>query len=122
MQGRANHSLQSQTRLSAYLGATEDEQAYPQTVWVTVTIQFAEPPIACHSDQLNDAVDYAEITKAMQTVCSQRQFCLIEHLAQGLFNRVGTFLSAGTNLTLELAKTPPAASIDWARYRIDGAV
>jgi dihydroneopterin aldolase len=122
MQGRASHSLQTQTRLSVHLGVSQDEQAHPQTVWVTATIQFTEPPIACHSDKLNDALDYAEISKAMQVVCSKRAFCLIEHLAQSLFNRISTFLSAGTGLALELSKTPPAASIDWARYCINGTV
>lgn len=68
-------------RISAYIGAHDDELAAPQTVFADIRLSV-EADEAVRSDNLVDTVDYAVLASAIvHKTCAGRVFHLIEHLA-----------------------------------------
>jgi dihydroneopterin aldolase len=63
------------------LGCTPDEQLNPQEVRISFELRFQEPPGACLSDQLEDTLCYASLSKAIQSYCTSTHFKTIEKIA-----------------------------------------
>ncbi|MFO7936067.1 MAG: dihydroneopterin aldolase [Kiritimatiellia bacterium] len=63
------------------IGIREWERTNPQNVNISLTLytDFAE---ACHTDDISDTVDYADIKKEIMTKVEKSSFRLIESLAQ----------------------------------------
>lgn len=63
-----------------HLGCSEEEQAYVQPVEFTIKIDFLKPVLGCETDQLNDSIDYVEMTEKIKKISTSKKFQLIEHL------------------------------------------
>ncbi len=89
------------------LGCTVEERADPQGVELDVAVRFAEPPPGCATDELVDTVDYCDLIEAARSLCAEREFKLIEHLAAELQARLRRHLPASTELWLRITKLHP---------------
>jgi dihydroneopterin aldolase len=94
-------------RLRVRLGCGERERATPQGVALGLSIRFAEPPPACHSDRLEETVCYAELAEAATKCCAGREFRTIEHLAHQIWQALLPLLPPGAVLGLRVTKLRP---------------
>ncbi len=99
-------------RLDVRLGCSEAERATPQAVDLDVAVRFADLPVACESDALEDTLCYAELIEAARAACAGREFHLVERLAHELFGRLRTLVPPGADLWLRATKLrPPVAGL-----------
>lgn len=63
------------------IGIYEREKRVPQTLQLDLEIALPNSR-ACQSDDINDALDYAEVAQHIQTVLSEGHFSLLETLAE----------------------------------------
>ena len=89
------------------LGHTASERATPQAVMLSVTVRFAQAPVACHSDRLEDTVCGAELCAALSAVCEAGELALVEHLAERLYAAARSLVPASARVRLELTKLAP---------------
>lgn len=95
------------------LGYSEEEQRVRQPVQFTLDLKFAEALAACGSDQLQDTVDYVELTQIITAVATMKHYHLVEHLNQQVLNDLIIYLkskgiSAGIKLSVHKLKVPIA--------------
>ena len=76
-------------KIETLIGVYEWEKRVPQTLQIDLEIALPNSR-ACQSDDIDDALDYSEIVRHLQTVLTSRHFNLIEalaeHIAQILLN------------------------------------
>jgi len=94
-------------RLDVRLGCSAAERAVPQPVDLDVAVRFAELPIACASDKLEDAICYVDLIDAARAACAGREFQLVERLAHELFGRLRPLVPPGAGLWLRATKLRP---------------
>lgn len=70
------------------IGCAAEERLNPQPVEVDLTIRFHTPPRGMTTDRIEDTVCYDALVSAIKRVVLDREFSLIEHLA----NEIGTSL------------------------------
>jgi 7,8-dihydroneopterin aldolase/epimerase/oxygenase len=92
---------------TARLGHEAAERAQPQEVVMSVTVEFASPPAACHSDRLEDTLCGAELCAALARVCQSGEYALIEHLAERLHAAARALAPPGARVEIELTKVAP---------------
>lgn len=73
--------LISDLRIWVHLGCGEEEKIHPQLVAVNIELIFGEMPEAIFSDNIEHAACYLVISNAIQDLCKQRRFNLIEHMS-----------------------------------------
>jgi len=68
-------------KIITLIGIYEREKRVPQTLQLDLEIAL---PIsrACQSDDINDALDYAQVAQHIQSVLSEGHFSLLEALAE----------------------------------------
>ena len=88
------------------IGATTHERSAPQEIELNLCIIFASTPQACHSDNISDAICYANLTDLIRKFCLNREFHLIEHLGFSLHQYIKTLLSVDDQLKLQILKHP----------------
>jgi len=99
--------------LEVRLGWGAEERARPQRVALAVSIEFAEPPLACGSDDLTDTVCYADLIDRARQLAASRDFRLIEHLAALLATELRRPLPAGARMRIRVTKlNPPVEDLD----------
>lgn len=62
------------------IGVSERERACPQTVWVTIELEFDFPAV----DELGATIDYVELANRVKSFCAGRTWKLIETMAVDL--------------------------------------
>jgi 7,8-dihydroneopterin aldolase/epimerase/oxygenase len=76
-------------KLTTLIGVYEWEKRVPQTLLLDLEIGLPNQR-ACHSDDIADALDYADIARHIQCLLASRHFHLLEalaeHIAQILLN------------------------------------
>lgn len=106
-------------RIPARLGVTEAERAAPQPVEISLRLYFAQPP-ACTGDDHAAFVDYHALSTQLSAMVVEREFRLIEYMAQQLFDHARAYLerhrAVEVKLWLKLTKCAPAVE-----YLQDGA-
>lgn len=70
-------------RTRVRLGCTEGERAFPQVVRLDIRVT-SDVEDAVRSDDVADAVDYAQIAERMHALCAERQWRLLETMAVDL--------------------------------------
>lgn len=70
-------------RLKCRIGVTDEERREPQEVVADVSL-FAGLERAGASDDLNDTLDYIEATQRISEFAFNREFKLLESLAEGI--------------------------------------
>jgi len=68
-------------RVETLIGVYEWEKHVPQTLQIDLEIALPDSR-ACETDDIRDALDYAEVAKHLQTVLSDGHFSLLETLAE----------------------------------------
>ena len=79
----------SQLELEMSVGAYEWEKQVKQSMFVDITL-FSSTKAAGKSDDLADAVDYAEVAQRIKTLAQEQHFELIEFLAESIASRILT--------------------------------
>ncbi len=99
--------------MQVHLGCSAEERADPQAVELDVAVRFAELPRGCESDELVDTVDYCGLIEAARSLCAEREFKLIEHLAAELRARLCAQLPGASELWLRITKLhPPVVDLE----------
>ena len=93
--------------MQVHLGCSVEERADPQAVELDVAVRFAELPRGCETDELRDTVDYCVLIEAARSLCAEREFKLIEHLAAELKARLREQLPGASELWLRVTKLHP---------------
>ncbi|MBV8081925.1 MAG: dihydroneopterin aldolase [Candidatus Eremiobacteraeota bacterium] len=69
------------------IGASEQERMQPQSVDMDLELEVDGGP-AARSDDLNDAVDYAQVCASCERVAANRSFALLEALGAACLDAV----------------------------------
>lgn len=100
-------------RVWVSLGCTPEERAQFQAVDIGIQLNFKTLPKACHSDKLSETICYAELITAIQTLCANQAFQLIEHLAYCVHKQIIPFLNDQINVAVKVIKiAPPVAGMN----------
>lgn len=70
-------------KVTTLIGIYEWEKRVPQTLQIDLDIALPDSR-ACQTDNIKDALDYADIAQHLQTVLSDGHFSLLETLAEHL--------------------------------------
>lgn len=68
-------------KVTTLIGIYEREKRVPQTLQLDLDIALPNSR-ACYSDDINDALNYADVARHIQTVLSEGHFSLLETLAE----------------------------------------
>jgi len=68
-------------KVDTLIGVYEWERLVPQTIQIDLDIALPNSK-ACQSDNITDALDYADIVKHLKEVLASRHFNLLEALAE----------------------------------------
>src|SRR3989339_2083005 len=68
-------------KVTTLIGIYEWEKRVPQTLQIDLDIALPDSR-ACQTDDIKDALDYAEVAEHLQTVLSDGHFSLLETLAE----------------------------------------
>ena len=68
-------------KVTTLIGVYEWEKRVPQTLQLDLDIALPDSR-ACETDNIKDALDYAEVAQHIQTVLSNGHFSLLETLAE----------------------------------------
>ena len=68
-------------KVTTLIGIYEWEKRVPQTLQIDLDIALPDSR-ACQTDNIKDALDYADIAQHIQTVLSEGHFSLLETLAE----------------------------------------
>ena len=74
-------------KLSARHGVLEREKLNPQEFIIDIAFEY-DASAAAESDDISQAVNYAQVSKTAYTVCSQNSFDLLETLSQEIAFRI----------------------------------
>ena len=89
------------------LGCSADERLDPQPVEIDLTIRFETPPRGMVTDRLEDTVSYDALVNAIKEVASDREFSLIEHLANEIFTSLRSIVGSEHQLRVTVRKVSP---------------
>jgi dihydroneopterin aldolase len=73
----------------AGIGVTQAERTIRQRLSIDVEL-FTDTSIPARTDSLRDAIDYAQVATTVETVCGERDYHLIETVAENIASRVLT--------------------------------
>ena len=94
-------------------GVTEEERIVPQPIAVNATLDYplSSFPQAANTDQLSQAIDYAQVVEQITTVGTGSPYQLLETMAERMIERIfETFPTS--RVRLEVKKThPPVKNI-----------
>jgi len=68
-------------KVTTLIGIYEREKIVPQTIQIDLDIALPNSR-ACQTDDINDALDYADVAQHIQMVLSEGHFSLLETLAE----------------------------------------
>ena len=82
----------SDLRLWVYLGCSSEEKHLKQPISIDINLLFAKAPTAIATDDLVDAVCYAQLTELAKLAAAEKKYNLIEHLAAKIHQAITTEL------------------------------
>ena len=89
------------------IGCSLEERGNPQPVEIDLTIRFQTPPRGMVTDRLEDTVCYEGLVGAIKEVVSNREFSLIEHLANEILTSVRSIVESEDELRVTVRKVSP---------------
>lgn len=107
--------------LQVALGWTASERSVLQPVAVDIEIDFAKMPVACGSDELDSTICYDQLSQKINRHVSNKEFKLLEYLAQDIFELVCSCLSEQDGLSVTVAKDPPMDNLMRAGFTLKRA-
>jgi dihydroneopterin aldolase len=72
-------------RTALYIGVHEWEKQAPQTIQLDLEIGLPHSR-ACHSDNVNDTIDYGRVVTRIEEVFAVQRFALVEAVAERVAN------------------------------------
>ena len=96
----------NQLELTLHLGWPENEILKKQTVLLDIEIQFAKPPIACISDQLDDTLCYSKLIQLIRDHILPKHFHLIEHLSYSIYQLIKPLVPNPSKMIVHITKHP----------------
>lgn len=109
----------SSMRYEGFVGATEEERAFPQMLEVDLVVE-ADLAAASMSDRLADTIDYGPLVSLTERIVEQGRFTLLEGLAGALASAVLEASPAASAVTVRVRKlaVPLDVSMDHAEVEI----
>lgn len=98
--------------LPVLLGWLPEERSQAQTVKIDIQIHFRQPPQACTTDDLMDTFCYDSLIRAIKTKTADREFRLIEYLAQEIFQICKNNLLPDLTIGVRVTKKPPILNVN----------
>lgn len=92
--------------LSIYLGWSSKERKKRQTILADIDLYFFTPPIACLTDNLDDTLCYASLIKDIRAETTAKEFHLVEHFGQYLFQLIQQRVSDKAKISISITKHP----------------
>jgi dihydroneopterin aldolase len=92
--------------LNVNLGWRHKERRQEQAVLLDVAIDFAKPPKASKTDQLEDTICYATLIEDVHNHLSEKKYKLIEHLSYDIYHIIKMRLPPKSNVTVRITKYP----------------
>ena len=96
--------------LSVNLGWPQGERVKQQTVTIDVTIRFANIPLACTTDHLEDTYCYDTLIAAIKNQLAPRHFRLLEHLGHEIYTIVKQTVTAA-RVQVRVVKKPAIVNL-----------
>ena len=93
----------SNLALNVRIGVTDEEQALPQRLTVSLTLYPARPFSELH-DRIEETINYANVCAVVRELASGSPRCLIETLAEDIAAGVLAGFAACSTLDVELRK------------------
>ena len=104
-------------RVQARVGVTAAERQVGQ--WLDVSAEVAyDLAAAGRSDDISETISYAEIARIIHDAATERQFMLLEALAESMAQRLMVELGAA-EVRLRLLKRPPPMPIPVAAAGVE---
>ena len=100
---------------SCRIGVTESEQATPQTVWIDLELTI-DARRAAASDDVRDAVDYAELVRSVKELVEGKSYSLLETVAEDVASLV--LQRFGTSHVFVRVKKRALPGMDYAAVEI----
>jgi dihydroneopterin aldolase len=76
-------------------------------VALDIAIRFSEPPPACKTDKLSDAICYDALMASVREFVGGKEFLLLEKLSYDLFQLIKAQLPESAKLWLQTTKVKP---------------
>jgi dihydroneopterin aldolase len=93
--------------LPVRLGCSAEERLDPQPVEIDVTVRFEAPPRGMITDRLEDTVSFDALVQTIKEVVLDREFSLIEHLANEIFTSLRSVVGPDHELRITVRKVSP---------------
>ncbi len=101
-----------QAHFEVRLGCYAEERAQPRDAELDLRIWFAERPLGCSTDRLEDVVCYAELVEAVERAVAGKEFHLVERLTVVIYEALKPLLPHDARLWVRLRKVhPPVAAL-----------
>ncbi|MBQ4481134.1 MAG: dihydroneopterin aldolase [Victivallales bacterium] len=104
-------------RCSAHIGCEETERVNAQTLFVTATVAL-DTRDAARTDDLEQTVNYSQLSKKLMRICEESTCRLLETLAQHLADACLAAASRISSATIEIQKPAGVKHADYASIRI----
>ncbi len=102
----------NQLTLPILIGVEQEERVIRQDISFYISINFENMPKSCKTDDISDAICYANFVEKIEEFCLNKEFHLIEHLGSSLHQYLKTaLLSTNDKLYLKVCKTPPIEKV-----------
>ena len=102
----------NQLTLPILIGVEREERVIRQDISFYISINFENMPKSCKTDDISDAICYANLVEKIQLFCLNKEFHLIEHLGNSLHQHLKTaLLNTEDKLYLKVCKTPPIEKV-----------
>lgn len=92
--------------LQVNLGWRRQERKQEQAILLDIDLTFPKVPKACKTDDLNDAICYAELAKCIQKSLADKDFKLVEHLAYHIYHTIKPNVPIKTKIAVRVTKYP----------------
>jgi FolB domain-containing protein len=101
----------NQLVLKLHIGVEELERLNTQEIECNLDLCFSNPPLACQSSNIQDAVCYADLVEVINEFCLGKEFILIEELCFSMHQHLKKHLPDNVKLKLQICKRPPLDQI-----------
>ncbi len=105
-------------RVDCVVGVYEHERAAPQPVLFDIALDY-DFAAAAGSDAIDDAVDYDGAAAAVITLVQERQFALLESMAEAVAARLLALMPTVRTVRLEIRKPEAVAAASCSFVRVE---
>lgn len=104
--------------IAVKLGVTALERDLPQMVSLDIKLSFLDFPLACQTDNINDAICYQKLATDIQKFCTEKSFCLIEAFGLQLYQFLKENFPKEIDISLRIIKKPPISNLEKSVFTI----